>query len=100
MAVGVRWTLTREGEAACISKLRNYATVRLSRHIRRGAGRQQIMVQGKQGQLQAVADSQLVEDVGQMALHGFLADPETDCNVLVGGTLGNQSDHLELAAGE
>src|ERR1035437_609344 len=92
--------IRRERTAAWIEWLRNYATVWLCRDIRSGGGRQQIMIQRKQRQLQAAANPQLVKDVGQMTLHGFFTDTKGQRNVLVGGTLGNQSDDLKFAAGE
>src|SRR5271165_6022630 len=60
-------------------------------------GWKKIMVQGEQRQLQAVADPQLVEDIGQVALDGFFANAEGLRDVLVGASFGNQADHLELA---
>src|SRR5271166_6444390 len=58
---------------------------------------QKIVVQSKQSQLQAVADPQLVEDIGQVALDGFFANAEGLRDVLVGASFGNQADDLELA---
>src|ERR1035437_9525450 len=92
--------IRRERTAAWIEWLRNYATVWLCRDIRIGGGRQQIMIQRKQRQLQAAADPQLIEDVGQVALHGFFTDAEGLRNVLVGRSLGDQGDDLKFAAGE
>src|SRR5664280_1807128 len=80
---------SRERTAAWIEWLHNYATVWLCQDIRSGGGRQQIMIQRKQRQLQAAANPQLVKDVGQVALHGFFTDAEGLRNVLVGRSLGD-----------
>lgn len=48
----------------------------------------------------AVGDVDLVEDVGQVACDGAVADVELFADVPVGVSLGRQGEHFALAVGE
>ena len=60
----------------------------------------QVVIEGEQCQLQPIADTQLVEDVGEVALDSFFANAEGLRNVLVGRPFGDQRDHFQFARGE
>src|SRR5207244_5119871 len=70
----------------------NKATLLLLRH--------QIVLRGEEGQLEAIADAKLLEDVGQVMLDGLLADVERVGDLLVARRREDQTDDLQLARGE
>src|SRR6516162_3400827 len=62
--------------------------------------RQEIVVECKERQFQAIPNTQLIEDVRQVTLDGLFADAEGGGNVLVCAALGDESDDFQLTAGE
>ena len=62
--------------------------------------RYELVGDGEEGQFEAGGDAGLVEDVGQMALHGFLAERELLGDVAIAAAFHDAADHVEFARGE
>ena len=58
------------------------------------------MRNSEEGELEACGDTGLVKDVGQVALHSFLAQSELFCNVAVAAAFHDAAHHFKLAGGE
>src|SRR6201996_7687574 len=58
------------------------------------------MVKSKERQFEASRHSNLIENMGQVPLHGFLADGETPGDFAVSATLGDQRDDLQFSRRE
>ena len=59
--------------------------------------RDELMCDGEEGQFEAGGDAGLVEDVRQVALHGFFAQVELLGDVAVAATFNDAADDFELA---
>ncbi len=59
-----------------------------------------MVIEREQCEFQPVAYAQLIEDIGEVALHRLLAYPERSCDVLIRTPFGDEGDNLDLAAGE
>src|SRR4029079_19215104 len=65
-----------------------------------GEIRPETLALGPEDRLQAVGDVDLPEDVGQVRLHGLLADAEPLGDQLVGPPVEQQREHLALTRGD
>lgn len=59
-----------------------------------------MMIEREQRQFQAIADADFVEDVGEVPLDRLFADAEGFRDVFVGGSFGDERNHLQFARGE
>ena len=55
---------------------------------------------GEQGQFQTGGDAGFVEDVRQVALHGFFAESELLGDVAIAAAFNDASDHVKFARSE
>ena len=60
----------------------------------------QLVVNGKEHEFQAVGDSQLVKDVRQVVFSSVFTDPELSSQILIGVSRNDEGDDLQLTGGK